>query len=105
MILRHLSYKQITKIPSKSYKKRCFKINANKHRKISEFWSKIRSKIEPKIDAKFNTKIERHKKLGNQEPTLAQRAERGKDKEFLPETPGSRFAIGKSSSNKQTSGK
>ena len=103
MILRHLSYKQITKIPSKSYKKLCFKINANKHRKISEFWSKIRSKIEPKIYVKFNTKIERHKKLGYQEPTLAQSAERGK--EFLPETPGSRFAIGKSSSNKQPSSK
>ena len=68
MILRHLSYKQITKIPSKSYKKRGFKMNANKHSKISEFWSKIRSKIEPKIDAKFNTKIERHKKRGYQEP-------------------------------------
>ena len=103
MILRHLSYKQITKIPSKAYKKRCFKINANKHRKISEFWSIIRSKIEPKIDAKFNTKIERHKKLGYQERPRLQAAERGK--EFLPETPGSRFAIGKSSSYKQTSGK
>ena len=60
------------------------------------------SKIEPKIYAKFNTKIERHKKLGYQERTLARSAERGK--EFLPETPGSRFAIGKSS-NKQPSSK
>ena len=65
--------------------------------------SKIRSKIEPKIDAKFNTKIERHKKRGYQERTLARSAGRGK--EFLPETPGSRFAIGKSSSYKQPSSK
>ena len=103
MILRHLSYKQITKIPSKSYKKRCFKINANKHRKISEFWSKIRSKIKLKIYVKFNTKIERHQKARSPEGHWARSAERGK--EFLPETPGSRFAIGKSTSNKQTSGK
>ena len=42
--------------------------------KINDFWSNIRSNIDPKIDSKFNAKIERHKKRGYQEPSLARSA-------------------------------
>ena len=68
---------------------------------MREFWSKIGSKIDPKIDAKIDAKIESVQKAQVPENPGPGVPVRGK--EFLPETPGSRFAIGKTSSYKQPS--
>ena len=58
---------------------------------MREFWSKIGSKIDPKIDAKIDAKIESVQKAQVPENPGPGVPVRGK--EFLPETPGSRFAI------------
>ena len=58
---------------------------------MREFCSKIGSKIDPKIDAKIDAKIEAPKSADPGEGQGPGVPVRGK--EFLPETPGSRFAI------------